>query len=55
MTVFTKDQKYTVIINNETVIKDFIGNRAKEGYIGLQNHDVKSTVYFRNIAIKEIL
>ena len=55
LVIFTKDQKYTVIINNETVIKDFLGNRAKEGYIGLQNHDVKSTVYFRNIAIKEIL
>jgi 3-keto-disaccharide hydrolase len=55
LVIITKDQKYTAIINNETVIKDFLGNRAKEGYIGLQNHDVKSTVYFRNIAIKEIL
>ena len=54
LAIFTKDQKYTVIINNEIVVKDFLGNRAKEGYIGLQNHDVKSTVYFRNIAIKEL-
>jgi len=31
-------------------IKDF----AKEGYIGLQNHDSNSKVYFRNIFVKEI-
>lgn len=31
-------------------IKDF----AREGYIGLQNHDSKSPVYFRNIYIKEL-
>ncbi|MEJ7641780.1 MAG: DUF1080 domain-containing protein [Candidatus Nitrosocosmicus sp.] len=54
LVIFTKDQKYTVIINNETGIKDYLGNRAKEGCTGLQNHDVKSTAYFRNIAIKEI-
>ncbi len=47
-------QKYTIIINNETVIKDFIGNRLREGYIGLQNHDEQSIVCFRNIMIKEI-
>jgi hypothetical protein len=35
------------------VIKDFLGNRAKEGYIGLQNHGGKSTAYFRNMVIKE--
>ena len=31
-------------------IRDF----AREGYIGLQNHDSRSPVYFRNIFIKEI-
>lgn len=31
-------------------VKDF----AKEGYIGLQNHDSRSPVYFRNIFIKEL-
>ncbi|MCX7975328.1 MAG: DUF1080 domain-containing protein [Candidatus Aminicenantes bacterium] len=31
-------------------VKDF----AAEGYIGLQNHDWDSSVYFRNIFIKEI-
>ena len=31
-------------------IKDF----AKEGYVGLQNHDNNSKVYFRNIFVKEL-
>jgi len=31
-------------------IRDF----AREGYIGLQNHDSRSPVYFRNIFIKEL-
>ena len=52
--VSVKRQMYTVIINDEKVIDDFHGNRSKEGYIGLQNHDDKSTVYFKNIFIKEI-
>jgi len=47
-------QKYTIIINNEIVVKDFVGNRLREGYIGLQNHDEHSVVCFRNILIKEI-
>ena len=52
--VSVKGQMYTVIINDEKVIDGFHGNRNKEGYIGLQNHDDKSTVYFKNIFIKEI-
>lgn len=31
-------------------IRDF----AREGYIGLQNHDSRSPVYFRNIYVKEL-
>jgi sugar phosphate isomerase/epimerase len=31
-------------------VKDF----AREGYIGLQNHDSRSPVYFKNIYIKEL-
>ncbi len=52
--VSVKGQMYTVIINDEKVIDGFQGNRNKQGYIGLQNHDDKSTVYFKNIFIKEI-
>ncbi|NIM91804.1 MAG: DUF1080 domain-containing protein [Candidatus Aminicenantes bacterium] len=32
-------------------VKDF----AVEGYIGLQNHDSRSPIYFRNIFVKELL
>jgi hypothetical protein len=45
-------QNYTVIINHQK-ITDFIGNRQLDGYVGLQNHDAKSKVSFRNIRIKE--
>ena len=31
-------------------VKDF----AREGYIGLQNHDSRSPVYFRNIYVREL-
>jgi len=51
--VSVKGQIYTVIINEEKVIYSFHGNRNREGYIGLQNHDDKSRVYFKNIFIKE--
>jgi 3-keto-disaccharide hydrolase len=47
------DQSYSVILNN-ILITEFVGNRSLQGYIGLQNHDSKSTVSFRNIMIKEI-
>jgi Domain of Unknown Function (DUF1080) len=46
-------QKYTVILNNK-IVTEFVGNRSLQGYIGLQNHDSKSKVSFRNIRIKEI-
>ncbi len=54
LSVSVINQTYIVIINDEKVIDGFQGNRNKEGYIGLQNHDDKSTVYFKNIFIKEI-
>jgi hypothetical protein len=47
------NQKYSVILNNEKVIPEFIGNRNTEGYIGIQNHDADSHVSFKNIMIKE--
>jgi cytochrome c len=46
------DQKYTVILNNN-IVTEFVGNRSLDGYIGLQNHDSKSKVSFRNIRVKE--
>jgi 3-keto-disaccharide hydrolase len=46
-------QKYSVTLNGEKVIPEFIGNRNTEGYIGIQNHDIDSHVSFKNIMIKE--
>jgi hypothetical protein len=45
-------QSYTVIINGQNVT-ELTGSRTTEGYIGLQAHDDKSKVSFRNIMIKE--
>jgi hypothetical protein len=55
-----KGDKITVILNGVKVIdwiaeprgkiKDF----AREGFIGLQNHDWETTVLFQNIFIKEL-
>ncbi|MGI6455370.1 MAG: 3-keto-disaccharide hydrolase [bacterium] len=42
----------TVELNGKKVI-DFTGDRRLEGYIGLQNHDERSVVKFRNIRIRE--
>ena len=47
-------QSYSVTLNQEKVVTNFIGNRSLEGFIGLQNHDDRSKVYFRNIMIKEL-
>jgi hypothetical protein len=46
-------QNYTVILNEITVIPKFLGNRLIKGHIGIQNHDAKSHVLFRNIRIKD--
>jgi hypothetical protein len=46
-------QSYSVILN-DVLITEYVGNRSLQGYIGLQNHDEKSKVSFRNISIKEI-
>lgn len=46
-------QKYTTTLNSEKVT-EFTGNRALEGYVGIQNHSENSQVFFRNIRIKEL-
>jgi glucose/arabinose dehydrogenase len=43
-------QRYQVFLNGEKV-SDFFGDRGREGYIGLQNHDVDSHVHFRNVRV----
>jgi hypothetical protein len=47
------DQSYSVLLNN-ILITEFVDTRSLQGFIGLQNHDRKSKVLFRNIMIKEI-
>jgi len=42
-----------VWLNGEQII-DYMGNRRLEGYIGLQNHDERSVVQFKNIRIREL-
>jgi hypothetical protein len=46
-------QHYTIVLNGEKV-NEFDGERGREGYIGLQNHDIISRVSFRKVAVKEI-
>jgi 3-keto-disaccharide hydrolase len=53
MEIHVINQSYNVIINEEKVT-EFTGDRLTEGYIGLQAHDDKSKVSFRNIMIKEV-
>ena len=55
-----KGDKITVILNGVKVIdwiaepRGKIKNFAREGFIGLQNHDWETTVLFQNIFIKEL-
>jgi hypothetical protein len=50
----------TVELNGETVLdweaepRGKVADFAAKGYIGLQNHDDRSPVYFRNILLKEL-
>ncbi|HKG90142.1 MAG TPA: DUF1080 domain-containing protein, partial [Nitrososphaeraceae archaeon] len=52
MEIQVVNQSYTIIINEQKVT-EFTGSRMTEGYVGLQAHDDKSKVSFRNIMIKE--
>jgi len=68
MDILLQGQTTTVILNGET-INQFAGNqpvperkqwfepvrgpRPDFGYIGLQNHDAGSTVYFRQVSVKK--
>ena len=68
MDIVLKGQETTVYLNGEQ-INDFFGNqpvpprkhwyepvrgpRPDTGYIGLQNHDGRSTVYFKEIGVKQ--
>ena len=53
--ITAEKQKYTVMVNSIVVISNFTGNRSLECYIGLQNHDNRYKVFYRNIKVGEIL
>lgn len=44
----------TPVLNWEAEPRGKVTDFASEGYIGLQNHDSRSPVYFRNIFVKEL-
>lgn len=46
-------QHYTVVLNGEKV-NEFDGDRGRDGYIGLQNHDPISRASFRRVRVREI-
>lgn len=46
-------QHYTITLNGEKV-NEFDGERGRDGYIGLQNHDITSRVSFRRVRVREI-
>lgn len=51
--VIARGANLRIIFNGELVV-DAIGDRNVKGYIGLQNHDDKSEVWFRNVRIASI-
>jgi len=53
MEVTARGQMYTVSVNG-VLVNEFKGDRATEGYIGVQNHDLDTKTYFRNIRIQEL-
>src|SRR5688572_24816551 len=51
--ISAKGQHIEVWLNGEKTV-DLQGERAQKGYIGLQNHDARSVVKFRNIRVTEV-
>ena len=49
--ISVRGQDYTIALNGET-INHYKGSRGIKGFVGLQNHDPKSIVRFRNVRIK---
>ncbi len=52
--VITTQGHHIMIELNGELIVDHVGDRRLEGYIGLQNHDERAVVKFKNIRIREI-
>lgn len=52
-TIVARGSKITIEMNGEKIIETE-QTRSSRGYIGLQNHDARSVVQFRNIRIEEL-
>ena len=46
-------QHYTIELNGEKVT-EFDGQRGEEGYVGLQNHDITSRVFFKSVRVRRL-
>lgn len=53
VTIVAKGPRITIEVNGEKVI-DTEQTRSMKGYIGLQNHDNRSVVKFKNIRLEEL-
>lgn len=53
MKIIARGYEYNVWVNKEHV-NTFYSRRTMTGYIALQNHDEHSSVWFRNIRIREL-
>lgn len=51
--ITVEGQDYTIRLNGE-VVNRYKGTRGSRGFVGLQNHDSKSIVRFRNVRIKSL-
>lgn len=60
MRITFKGKRISVELNGKLVLdwdaepRGKVRDFAREGYIGLQNHDSRSPIYFRNIFVKEL-
>jgi hypothetical protein len=48
-----RGKRIQVRLNGEEIV-DFQGDRSTRGYLGLQNHDARCFVKFRNIRLTEL-
>ena len=51
--IVCQGNRIRINLNGENIV-DYIGQRSSRGYIGLQNHDNRCTVKFRNVRLAEL-
>ena len=50
--IVTKGPQITIWLNGEEIV-DYKSDRRTKGYLGLQNHDERAVIRFRNLRITE--